>query len=82
MRSANPTSGANGAEQIGVVVALVGRLARFRSALGPLAYEAVLLADPGLVFKPYLDGRRLLQPIEMSLQRAREIFLNASIRSS
>ena len=47
-RGADPTGGANGAEQIGVVVALVGRLARSRSALGPLAHEAVLLADPGL----------------------------------
>jgi hypothetical protein len=82
-RGADPTGGANGAEQIGVVVALVGRLARSRSAPGPLPNLAVLLADPGLVFKPYLDGRRLRQPIEMSLQRAREIFLNAStIRSS
>ena len=37
------------AEQIGVVVALVGGLSWPRSAPGPLADEAVLLADPGLV---------------------------------
>jgi hypothetical protein len=49
-RGADPTGGANGAEQIGVVVALVGRPARSRSALGPLAHEAVLPADPSLVF--------------------------------
>jgi hypothetical protein len=77
-RRANPTSGADGAEQIGVVVALVGRLARSRSALGPLAHEAVLLADAGLVRKPDFDRRRLGHVFEMSLQRAREIFLNAS----
>jgi hypothetical protein len=48
-RGADPTGGANGAEQIGVVIALVGRLARSRSALGPLPNLTVLLADPGLV---------------------------------
>jgi len=41
--------GADRAEQIGVVIALVGRLARSRSALGPLPNLTVLLADPGLV---------------------------------
>ena len=74
---------ADRAEQIGVVIALIGGLARSRSALGPLPNLPVLLADPGLVRKPYLDRRRLRQAFEMSLQRAREIFLNAStIRSS
>jgi hypothetical protein len=67
---------ADRAEQIGVVVALVSRLARSCSALGPLPNLAVFLADPSLVFKPYLDGRRLRQPIEMSLQRAREVLWN------
>jgi hypothetical protein len=75
--------GTDRAEQIGVVVTLVGGLPWPRSASGPLPNLAVLLADPGLVLKPYLDRRRLGQPIEMSLQRAREVFLNAStIRSS
>jgi hypothetical protein len=74
---------ADRAEQIGVVIALIGGLARSRSALGPLPNLPVLLADPGLVLKPDLDRRRLRQAFEMSLQRAREIFLNAStIRSS
>ena len=48
-RGADPTGGANGAEQIGVVVALVGGLPWPRSAPGPLPNLAVLLADPGLV---------------------------------
>ena len=37
------------AKQISVVVALVGGPSWSRSALGPLADEAVLLADPGFV---------------------------------
>jgi hypothetical protein len=82
-RGANPSRWADGAEQIAVVVALVRRLARSRSALSPLPNLAVLLADPGLILKPYLDGRRLGYAFKMSLQRAREISLNAStIRSS
>ena len=50
---------ADGAEQIGALVALVGRLPRPRAAPGPLPDEAVLLADPGLVLEPDLDLRRL-----------------------
>jgi hypothetical protein len=74
---------ADRAEQIGVVIALVGGLAGPRSAPRPLPNLAVLLADAGLVLKPDFDRRRLRQPFEMSLQRAREVFLKAStIRSS
>ena len=78
-RGANPSGGADRAEQIGVVVALVGGLARPCPAPGPLPNLSVFLADAGLVLKPDLDRRRLRQPVEMSLQRAREIFLNASM---
>jgi hypothetical protein len=82
-RGADPTGGADGAEQVGVVVALVGGLPRPRSAPGPLPNLAVLLADAGLVLKPDFDRRRLRQSFEMGLQRAREVFLKASmIRSS
>src|ERR1700722_17675367 len=71
------------AEQISVVVSLVSRLCGPRSAPGPLAHEAVLLADPGLVLEPDLDRRCLGDALEMSLQRAREVFLTAwRIRSS
>jgi hypothetical protein len=74
---------ADRAKQIGVVVALVGGLPWPRSASGPLPNLAVLLADTGLVFKPDFDRRRLGQAVDMSLQRAREVFLKAStIRSS
>ena len=82
-RGADAPRRADGAEQIGVVVALVGGLPRPRSAPGPLPNLAVLLADTGLVLKPDFDRRRLGQAVEMSLQRARKVFLNASmIRSS
>src|ERR1700722_12413993 len=64
---------ADRAEQIGVVVALVGGLPWPRSPPGPLPNLAVLLADAGLVFKPDFDRRRLGQAVEMSLQRAREV---------
>ena len=80
---ADPAGWADRAEQIGVVIALVGGLARPRSTPGPLPNLAIFLADAGLVLKPDLDRRRLRQSVEMSLQRAREVFLNAStIRSS
>src|SRR6202000_630854 len=71
------------ADQISVVVSLVSRLCGPRSAPGPLAHEAVLPGDPGLVLGSDLNRRRPRDAIEMSLQRAREVFLNAStIRSS
>ena len=40
---------ADGAEQIGVVIALVGGLPGPRSAPGPLPNPAVFLADAGLI---------------------------------
>jgi hypothetical protein len=79
----DPSRRADRAEQIGVVIALVGGLPWPRSAPGPLPNLTILLADPGLILKPYLDRRRLRQTFEMSLQRARKVFLKAStIRSS
>jgi hypothetical protein len=77
-RGANAAGGADRAEQIGVVVALVGGLPGPRSAPGPLPNLAVLLADAGLVLKPDFHRRRLRQAFKMSLQRAREVFLKAS----
>ena len=45
----------DGAEQIGIFVALVGRLSRSRTAPGPLPDDAVLLADPGFILEPDFD---------------------------
>ena len=74
-RRADAARRADGAEQIGVVVALVGRLARPGSPSGPLPDLAVLLADAGLVLEPDLDGRSRRQIGQMRLQRRAEVFL-------
>ena len=66
---------ADRAEEIGVLVTLVGGLARPRSAPGPLAHEAVFLADAGFVLEPDFDRRVLRQIGEMGAQRPREVFL-------
>jgi hypothetical protein len=66
---------ADGAEQVGALVALVGRLTRPCSTPGPLPDNAVLLADAGLVLEPDLDGLALGQVGEMGAQRAREVCL-------
>jgi hypothetical protein len=58
-------------------------LAGPRSTPCPLTHEAILLADARLILEPDLDRRRRRQSVEMSAQRAREVFLKAStIRSS
>src|ERR1700693_4635824 len=69
-RRPDAAGGADRAEQIGVVVALVGGLPWPRSTPGPLADEAVLLANSGFILEPDFDRRRLGDSIEMSLQRA------------
>jgi hypothetical protein len=69
----------NGAEQIGALVALVGGLTGPRSASRPLAHEAVLLADAGLVLEPDLDRLVLGQVRQMRAQGRGPVFLNASI---
>jgi hypothetical protein len=74
---------ANGSEQVGAVVALIGRLAWPRSAPCPLPHDPVLLADAGLVLEPDLDRLALGEVGEVGPQRTWEVFLNsATIRSS
>ena len=63
------------AEEIGVLVALIGGLTWARSALGPLANKAILLADTGFVLKPDFDRRLRRQVGKMRLQRRFEVFL-------
>jgi hypothetical protein len=72
-RRADPAGGTDGAEQIGVVIALIRGLARPRSAPGPLSDLAVLLAA-SFVLKPNFDRRRFRQAFEMSAQRARGVY--------
>ena len=69
------------AEEIGVFVALVRRLAWSRSAPGPLPDAAILLADARLVLKPNFDCARR-QIGQMGVQSACEVFLKASIVSA
>ncbi len=51
-RCAGSACRTDGAKEIGVLIALVGRLAGSGPASGPLADEAILLADPSLVLEP------------------------------
>lgn len=74
--------GTDRTEQPGVFVALIGRLARPCSAPGPLANEAVLLADPRFILKPNLDRGFRRQFGQMSAQRRCEVFLYAAMISA
>ena len=47
---------ADGTEQVGAFIALVGGLDGSCATLGPLTDEAVLLADAGFVLEPDLDA--------------------------
>ena len=82
-RGADAVCGADRPEQIGALVALIGRLARPGPAPGPLPDQTVLLADASLVLEPKFNRLAPGQMGEMGLQRRREAFLKASIvRSS
>lgn len=72
----------DGAEEIGILVTLVGWLAGPRPASGPLADEAILLADPGFILEPNLDRCCLWQVGKMDTQRSRDVFLNAAMVSA
>ncbi len=74
-RRTDATRRADGAEQIGALVALVGWLTRPRSALCPLPDNTVLLPDPGFVLKPNLDRFAFGQVGQMGAQRVLEVFL-------
>jgi len=74
--------GADGAEQVGVGVALIGGQARPGACLRPNTHTAVLLSQSGLVLEPNLDPLGLGQTGYVGRQRAREVFLNASITRS
>lgn len=73
-RRADAAGRANRPEEMGAFIALVGRLARLGSALGPSPDKAILLADAGLVLKPELDSLASGDVGEMGFQRRREVF--------
>jgi hypothetical protein len=66
---------ADGAEQIGVLVTLVGGLARPCAFAGPLSDKTVLLAEARLVLPPDFDALSDRNLAQMCRKRAREIFL-------
>ena len=69
---------ADGAEQVGVLVALVRRLPWPGSSLCPEPDYPVLLADARFILEPDLDRLALGKMPDMSGQRPREVFLNAA----
>src|SRR5712691_6027471 len=71
----------DGAEQIGVGVTLILRLARTCPLLGPLVHQAVLLPDPHFILEPDLDRRSSQQRLARYRFRdaLRNVFLNASM---
>ena len=71
----------DGAEHIGVLVALILGLAWARSFSGPLIDETVLLADPHFVLEPHFD-RRLRGQRAYDLRDLRwKVFLKVAIAS-
>lgn len=78
-----PLGRADRPEEIGALVALVGRLARPGPAPRPLPHQAVLLPDAGFVLEPDLDRLSGRYGAEMRAQGLGEVFLNASsVRAS
>jgi hypothetical protein len=75
--SADAARRADCAEQVGALVALVGRLPRSCSATCPLPHDPVLLADAGFILEPQLHLRARRQVAKMRLQRAWPVFLNS-----
>ena len=73
-RRAHAARRADGAEQVGALVALVGGLDRPRAAARPLPDKAVLLADPRLVLEPDLDLLLARHAREVGRERARGSF--------
>lgn len=78
---ADAAHGADGAKQVGALVALIGGLRWPRSAPRPLADAAVLLADARLVLEPDLDAFATRYAAEMRREDAGEVFLKAAMVS-
>lgn len=74
-RCAFAPGGTDRTEQVGVLVTLIRRLARPRSAFRPLLHEPIFLADARFILEPDFDRRPLWQVTKMRLQRLCEVFL-------
>jgi hypothetical protein len=66
---------ADRAEQIGVLITLVGGLTRPRSFASPLPNKTVLLSQARFILKPNLDRLACGNPAQVRCKRAREVFL-------
>lgn len=78
-RCTGSTGRTDGSEQIGVLVALVCRLAWPGSFFGPLPHLPVLLANTCFVLEPDLNWFVSRQMAYMGLERVGEVFLKASM---
>jgi hypothetical protein len=78
---ADASGWADSAKEIGVLIALVGRLGGSCAAPRPLPDEAVLLTDPRLILEPDLDRLAPGYAREVGRERAREVFLKAAMVS-
>ena len=72
-------AGADGAEQIGILVALIGWKSWAGALSGPDAGATILLAKPGFVLEPDFYRGTRWQMAYVGLQDSGEVFLNASI---
>ena len=70
---------ADGAEQVGVLVALISWEDWPRAPSGPDANPSVLLPKPRLILEPDLNGRGFRQVAYVGGKRGGEVFLNSSI---
>ena len=70
---------ANGAEKIGVQIALVGWQTRPRTFARPNPGAAILLANTGFILEPHLDPLPLRQMTYVSFEDRREVFLKSSM---
>ena len=68
---------ADGTEQVGTLIALIGGLTRARTLLRPQACLAVLLPDTRFVLEPDFNRRLLRQIGYVRCKRVGEVFLNA-----
>lgn len=73
---------ANGAEQVGRLVALIGRQPWAGAFSGPNPRASVLLADTGLILEPNFDTFGPGSSAQVRGERVGEVFLNMSITRS
>ena len=71
--------GADGAEQPGILIALIGRLAWSGATPRPLPDKTVFLPDAGLVLPPEFNPPASGQMPGVGAQDRGEVFLNASM---